>query len=51
MFLMSVTTVIKGPLKSKFYMLLWMEKHDIMTKEYYQEGDADSSLESSGRTK
>ena len=29
MFLMSVTTVIKGPLKSKFYVLLWMEKHDI----------------------
>ena len=26
---MSVTTVIKRPLKSMFYVLLWMEKYDI----------------------
>ena len=49
MFLMSVTTVIKGLLKSKFYVLRWMEKHDIkrvLTKKVML-----SSLERSGRTK
>ena len=29
MFFMSVTTVIKRPLKSEFSVLLWMEKYDI----------------------
>lgn len=49
MFLMSVTTVIKRPLKSKFYVLLWMEKYDI--KRVLPEGDTDSSLERSRKDK